>query len=164
MNNLTSMGECRDNTNKMTRMQANSSTQTKTIHKLHDLSQIHMNFTVPFIQQNSPHACFILSDSALESMLKALYMKENNSVFPPHSLSLEDVVELTVLESGPKLDTMMFIHSMHFLASLIDISPIEQMETAYLKRLMQRVDDVLIQLSVRVTSHPSEQYRSIFLK
>jgi len=83
-------------------------------------------------------------------------MKENNSVFPPHSLSLEDVMELT------ELDTVLFIHSMHFLASLIDISLIEQMESAHLKRLMQRVDDVLIQLSARVTTHPSEQYHSIF--
>ncbi|WP_052676078.1 hypothetical protein [Paenibacillus sp. IHBB 10380] len=162
MNNLTSMGECRDNRNKMTRMQANSSTQTKTIHKLHDLSQIHMNFTFPFIQENSPRVCFILSNRALESMLKALYMKENNSVFPPHSLSLEDVVQFTAQESGPDLDTVMFIHSIHYLASLKDISLIHQMQSAHLKMLMKRVDDVLIHLSPRVTLHPSEQYHSIF--
>ncbi len=156
------MAECRDKTNKMTRTQGYSSTQSKTISNLHNLSQIHMNCTLLFIHQHSPHVCIIFSDRALKSMLQALYMKENNSVFPPYSLSLEDVVELTVQESGPELDTVMFIHSMHFLASLIDISLIEQMETAYLKRLMQRVDDVLIQLSARVTNHPSEQYHSIF--
>lgn len=157
------MAECRDHTNKITRTQGHG-TQSKTIYNLHNLAQIHMNCTLLFIHQHSPHVCIIFSDRALKSMLQALYMKEKNTVFPPHSLSLEDVVELTVQESGPELDTVMFIHSMHFLASLIDISPIEHMETASLKKLMKRVDDVLIQLSVRVISQPSEQYHSIFLK
>ena len=155
MNNLTFMAECRDHTNTMTGTQGND-TQSKAIRNLHNLSQIHMNSTCLFIHQHLSHVCIIFSDRALKSMLQALYMKENNSVFPPHSLSLEDVMELT------ELDTVLFIHSMHFLASLIDISLIEQMESAHLKRLMQRVDDVLIQLSARVTTHPSEQYHSIF--
>ncbi|OAB33124.1 hypothetical protein PMSD_15530 [Paenibacillus macquariensis subsp. defensor] len=161
MSSPTFIAECRERRTKMTRTQGNG-TQSKAINNLHNLSQNYMNSACLFITQHSPHVCIILSDRASKSMLKALYMKEHNSVDPSHSLLLEDMVELTFHESGLELDTMMFIQSMHFLASLIDISPIEQMETAYLKRLMQRVDDVLIQLSARVTSHPSEQYRSIF--
>ncbi|OAB43482.1 hypothetical protein [Paenibacillus glacialis] len=161
MNNPTFIAECREHRNKMTRTQENGK-QSKTIDNLHNLSQLHMNSTGLFIQQHSPHVCIILGDRALKSMFQALYMKENNSVVPSDSLSLEDVMELIFQESGLDLDTMMFINSIHYLASLIDISPIEQMEITDLKRLMQRVDDVLIQLSARVTSHPSDQYRSIF--
>ena len=162
MKNLTFMAECRDHTNKMIRTQGHDSMESKTINNLHDLSQIHMNCTLLFLHQHSPHVCIIFSDRALKSMLQALHMKENNNVYPPQSLSLEDVVELTIQESGHELDTVMLIHSMHFLASLIDISLIEQMQTEYLKKLIMRVDDVLIQLSARVITHPSEQYHSIF--
>lgn len=156
MNHSTSIDECRDFENEMSRIQERSSIQAKMILKLQNLSQIYMNSAARYIHPSSAHVCILLSDRALEYMLKALYMKVNNSMSPPHSLSLNDVIQLTVHESVPDLDTVMFIHTIHFLSSCKDISLIRQMHASQLQKLLNRVDDVLIVLSGRVTSFHKE--------
>ncbi|GAF08801.1 hypothetical protein JCM16418_2906 [Paenibacillus pini JCM 16418] len=55
----------------------------------------------------------------------------------------------------------MLISSIHFLADLEEISLIQQIVPAQLNKLMKRVDDILIRLSRKVMTHPSEQYQSI---
>lgn len=94
----------------------------------------------------------------------AMYIKDKNLTTPPRSLSLNDIVQLTGRESGPDLDTVMFIYSIHFLASFKDTDLLQQIQTAHLQRLLRRVDDVLANLSRRIATSSSGEYQSIFSK
>ncbi|GAB6991799.1 hypothetical protein [Paenibacillus pini] len=162
MYNPTSIGECRNKLNSATMLTDNNSTPSKAIYHLHHLSQTHMNLMLPFIRLNSSQVCILLSDRSLESMLQALYMKEHHCLFPPHALTIEELIQLTAAKgSVPDLDTVMLISSIHFLADLEEISLIQQIVPAQLNKLMKRVDDILIRLSRKVMTHPSEQYQSI---
>ena len=162
MNHSTSIDECRDFENEMSRIQERSSIQAKMMLKLQNLSQIYMNSAARYIHPSSAHVCILLSDRALEYMLKALYMKKNNCMFPPPSFTLQDVIQLTEQDSVPDLDRVMFMHTIHFLAGCNDVSFLRQMHASQLQKLLNRVDDVLIVLSGRIASLPSESYWSIF--
>jgi hypothetical protein len=136
--------------------------QAKSIIKMQHLAQIHMNSAARMMHPTSAYVCILFSDRALEYMLKALYMEENNYMFPPPSFTLQDVIHLTAQDSAPDLDRVMFIHTIHFLAGCNDAPFLRQMHTSQLQKLLNRVDDVLLHLSSRIASHPSESYRSIF--
>ncbi|AJS61189.1 hypothetical protein [Paenibacillus sp. IHBB 10380] len=135
-----------------------------TVQNLHNLSQTFMNLTILFTNQNLLYTCIGLCDRALETMLKALYIKQKGSIYPPHILSLDDLYELISLESGPDLDSVMFVDSIRFLARLKDHSFLQQIKITHFKKLIKKVDDLLCRLSPRVTIHPSDTYQSIFLK
>lgn len=94
----------------------------------------------------------------------ALYIKENNLTSLPHSLSLDDIAQLTAEESGPNLDTVLFIHSVHYLESFKDTAFLQPIQSAHLKMLLRRVDVVLARLSRRIAIQSSEENRSIFSK
>ncbi|MWV47132.1 hypothetical protein GRF59_26410 [Paenibacillus sp. HJL G12] len=162
MNHSNSINECRDTKDNLLIIQDRSRIQTKGMIKMQHLAQIHMNSAVRMMHPTSAHVCILFSDRALEYMLKALYMKENNCMFPPASFTLQDVVQLTMQESVPDLDRVMFMHIIHFLANCNDGSFLRQIHTSQLQTLLKRVDDVLLHLSGKVASHPSESYRSIF--
>ncbi len=162
--NSTSMDNGTDAMNKTSRLQRNGAIQARIINKLLDRSQIYMDSAFRMIHQPSAHICIVLGDRALESVLMALYIKENNLTLLPHSLSLDDVAWLTAEESGFNLDTVMFIQSIHFLASFKDTALLQQVQITHLNRLLSRVDDVLTLLSRRITTHSLEEYRSIFSK
>ncbi|GAA0843649.1 hypothetical protein GCM10008915_45240 [Bifidobacterium pullorum subsp. gallinarum] len=95
-------------------------------------------------------------------MLKALYMKENNCMFSPSYFSLQDIIQLTGQNSIPDLDKVMFIYTLNFVVGCNDASIFQHIDALQLQKLLKRVDDVLIHLSGRVASNPSELYRSIF--
>ncbi|MCV4234507.1 hypothetical protein OHJ21_25385 [Virgibacillus sp. LDC1] len=149
---------------KTSKLQRSGSTQARIIDRLHERSQIYMNSAFRFTHQSSAHICIVLGDRALESMLMAMYIKDKNLTTPPHSLSLNDVVQLTGRESGLDLDTVMFIYSIHFLASFKDTAFLQKIQTAHLRRLLRRVDDVLANLSRRIATSSSGEYQSIFSK
>lgn len=65
----------------------------------HTLSQYHMKLAQILYKHNQVQCCIILCDWALTSMLKALYMKENNSLFPPGFLSMTDLLHLLHTET-----------------------------------------------------------------
>ncbi|OZB94150.1 hypothetical protein [Paenibacillus sp. XY044] len=160
----TSMVNGTDTMNKAPKLQTNEAIQERIINKLLDRSQIYMDSAIRYIHQPTAHICIVLGDRALESMLMALYIKENNLTSIPHSLSLDDVARLTAEESGFDLDIVMFIQSIHFLASFKDTALLQQIQITHLKRLLSRVDDVLTHLSRRISTHSSEEDRSIFSK
>ncbi|MEC0238362.1 hypothetical protein P4H66_00560 [Paenibacillus dokdonensis] len=162
MNHSTSINECRDSRNKMLIIQERSTNQSKGIIKMQHLAQIHMDSAARMMHPTSAHVCILFSDRALEYMLKALYMKDNNCMFPPPSFTLQDVIQLTAQDSVPDLDRVIFMHTIHFLAGCNDIFFLRHMHISQLQMLLNRVDDVLLHLSGRIESHPSEAYRSIF--
>ncbi|URJ52618.3 hypothetical protein [Paenibacillus polymyxa] len=95
-------------------------------------------------------------------MLKALYMKENNSLFPPGLLSMTDLLHLLHTETNPGLDVVVFIGTTQFLSSQLETPLLQKMKHKDVSRLLRRTDDILCQLSSRVISDPSETYQSIF--
>jgi hypothetical protein len=133
-----------------------------TVQKLHNRSQSFMNLTILFINENSPYTCIRLCDRALTTMLKALYFKENGGMYPPRSIFSDDLYKLISIELSPDLDSVMFVNSIQYLARIKDTSILQNMERAHLKKLIRRVDELLYQLSPRVTIYPSDIYRSIF--
>lgn len=84
-------------------------------------------------------------------------------MLPPPSFTLQDILQLTAQDSVPDLDRVLFICTIHFLAGCNDIS-FANVTPSQLQKLLNKVDDVLLHLSARVGSHPSESYRSIFHK
>ncbi|AZS14332.1 hypothetical protein [Paenibacillus lutimineralis] len=162
MNHSTSIDECRDNMNKLLTIQERSPIQAKCMIKMQQLAQIHMNSAARMMHPTSAYVCILFSDRALEYMLKALYMEENNYMFPPPSFTLQDVIHLTAQDSVPDLDRVMFMHTIHFLAGCNDVSFLRLMRSSQLQKILNQVDEVLLHLSNRIASHPSESYRSIF--
>lgn len=161
MNHLTSIDECRDSKDRLLKIQE-SSIHSKSMIKMQHYVQIYMNSAVRLMHPISAHVCILFSDRALGCMLKALYMKENNCMFAPSSFSLQDVIQLTGQKSIPDLDRVMFIQTLNFAVGCNDASIFQHMHASQLQKLLNRVDDVLIHLSGRVASNPSELYRSIF--
>ncbi|MXO79323.1 hypothetical protein GRP75_16045 [Paenibacillus sp. OT2-17] len=134
----------------------------KSITDFHNLSQYHMKLAQILYKHNQLQCCIILCDWALTSMLQALYMKENNSLFPPGFLSMTDLLHLLHTETNPGLDVVVFIGTTQFLSSQLESSLLQKMKHKDVSRLLRRTDDILCQLSSRVISDPSETYQSIF--
>ncbi|WOZ40042.1 hypothetical protein [Paenibacillus polymyxa] len=95
-------------------------------------------------------------------MLKALYMKETNSIFPPRLLSMADLLHLLHTDTNPGLDVVVFIGTTQFLSSQLENPLIQKMKQKDVSRLLRRTDDILCQLSSRVMTDSSETYQSIF--
>ncbi|SDF33278.1 hypothetical protein SAMN04488542_10947 [Fontibacillus panacisegetis] len=125
-----------------------------------NLAQTYMNLIPIF--QNLPKPCLILSNWSLEIMLKAAFMKERGSIFPPHTLSFEMLVDLTRTDSGIDLDSLALIQSVKCIANYPNHTSLQSMSAAHLQRVIRRVDELLCQLSCRVTNSPTERYTSIF--
>ncbi|MDR9855641.1 hypothetical protein RJP21_18675 [Paenibacillus sp. VCA1] len=162
MNHSTSIDKATDSRNKPLKIQERSLAQAKGMIKMQHLAQIHMNSAARMMHPTSAHVCILFSDRAFEYMLKALYMKKNNCMFPPPSFTLQDIFQLTVQDSVADLDRVLFMCTIHFLAGYNDISFLQNVTPSQLQKLLNQVDDVLLHLSARVGSHPSESYRSIF--
>lgn len=86
------------NPSTLNQSRAQPSRSTEHLHNsitdFHSLSQYHMKLARILQEHNQHQCCIILCDWALTSMLKALYMKENNSSFPPRFLSMTDLLHL----------------------------------------------------------------------
>lgn len=162
MNHSTSIDKARDSRNKPLKIQERSFAQAKGMIKMQHLAQIHMNSAARMMHPTSAHVCILFSDRALEYMLKALYMKKNNCMFPPPSFTIQDIFQLTVQDSVADLDRVLFMCTIHFLAGCNDISFLQNVTSSQLQKLLNQVDNVLLDLSARVGSPPSESYRSIF--
>jgi len=162
VNYSTSIDDYRDNRDKLLTIPKPSLIQNKNVIQMQHLAQIHMDSAARMLHPTSAYICILFSDRALEYMLKALYMKEKNCLFPPPSFTLQDVIELTTQNSVPDLDRALFMYTIHFLAGYNDVSFLRFIHTSELQKLLKQVDDVVLHLSARVASHTSESYRSIF--
>ncbi|MNW55284.1 hypothetical protein D3C74_329350 [compost metagenome] len=128
------------------------------------LPQTYMNLIPIFLNQNLPKPCLILSNCSLEIMLKAIYIKEKGSSFPPHTLSSEILFDLTRNESGIDFDSISLIQSVNYVANYLNHTLLQNMSAAQLQRIIRRVDDLLYRLSPRVANSPTDRYSSIFKK
>ncbi|MMZ64794.1 hypothetical protein D1872_271490 [compost metagenome] len=95
-------------------------------------------------------------------MLKAVYIKERGSIFPPYTLSFDNLVDLTRTDLGIDLDAIALIQSVKCIANYPNHSSLQNMSSAHLLRIIRRVDELLCQLSTRATDSPADRYISIF--
>ncbi|MNO24255.1 hypothetical protein D3C76_140710 [compost metagenome] len=126
------------------------------------LPQTYMNLIPIFLNQNLPKPCLILSNWSLEIMLKAVYVNERGSTFPPHTLSIEILFDLTRNEASIDLDSVSLIQSVKYLANYPNHTLLQNMSAAHLQRIMRRVDELLCRLSPKATNSPTDRYTSIF--
>ncbi|MEC0233812.1 hypothetical protein P4H71_05510 [Paenibacillus kribbensis] len=154
------------NPSPLNQSRAQPSRSTEHLHNsitdFHSLSQYHMKLARILQKHNQHQCCIILCDWALTSMLKALYMKENNSLFPPRFLSMTDLLHIIHTKTNPGLDVVVFIGTIQFLSSQLETPLLQNMKHKDVSRLLRRTDDILCQLSPRVIIDLSEAYQPIF--
>lgn len=158
MTNSTTKRELENTLNKLAEAKQDESVLIK---EHYNLSQTYMNYSLLFINEKLPRVSIILCEHALESMLRALYIKENHDLFHSCTFSIDDLTQFSFNSSVVDLDTIMLLYSMKFLSHLEDYSFIDQIQQANLIKLIIRVDDTLINLSSKLPISVSEGYNSI---
>ncbi|MFB5678421.1 hypothetical protein ACE3NQ_23485 [Paenibacillus terreus] len=128
----------------------------------HNIAHHHMKLSLIFCDHNQPLSSLILCDWAITSMLKALYIKENNKPFPERFFSMVELLHLLHTESAPALDVVIFIGTIQYLTSHLERDQISKMKKKNVTRLLKRTDEILYLLSTRIMNNPSERYQSIF--
>ncbi|MGM1050421.1 MAG: hypothetical protein ACQEXX_30465 [Bacillota bacterium] len=161
MTNLTTKREHENTLNKLAEAELDESVLIKAIREYYNLSQIYMNFSLLFIDVKLPHVSIILCEHALESMLRALYIKENHDLFHSRTFSIDDLTQFSFKSSVVDMDTIMLLYFTKFLSHLEDYSFIDQIQKAHLIKLIYRVDETLINLSSKIAIFTSEKYNSI---
>ena len=142
MNHSTLIDECSDH----------RLIQAKTIRLLQQLSQLYRNAAIRYNHPSTAHMCIVSSNRAIEHLLKALYMKQNDCMVPPASFSLHDVIRQPALESILSLNMVTLLYNIHFLAACNDLTLFEPIHPSYLTKLLNGVDDILLCLSARISS------------
>lgn len=129
----------------------------------HTHPQTYMNLTTMFLNHCLPKPCLILCDWALESMLKAIYVQERESIFSPFILTFEDLLDLLRYESGVDIEALCLVQSIKFLAnSTSSNNVVLKCSKPHLQMLIRKVDELLCKLSPRAISSTTEMYNSIF--
>jgi hypothetical protein len=128
----------------------------------HKLAYYHMKLALILQDKNQPEVVIILCDRALTSMLKAIYIKTNQTLFPPKYITMADQLYLLHSETVPALDVVIFIGTIQFLAHDLEIERIKNMKKKNIRRLLRRTDEVLCFMSHRIIDDPAELYQSIF--
>ncbi|MFB5269703.1 hypothetical protein ACE41H_23380 [Paenibacillus enshidis] len=132
------------------------------IDRFHKLSQYHIQLAMIFNNHNQSPPSLIFCERALTSMLHALYIKNNNKPFPERSFSMAELLHLLHTESSPALDVVIFIGTVQYLVTHMEIEKISKMKKKNVNRLLRRTDEILYLLSTRITDDPSGLYQSIF--
>ncbi|MDP4099125.1 HEPN domain-containing protein [Paenibacillus sp. P96] len=128
----------------------------------HNAAHYHLKLALIFLDRNQLDPVVILCDRALTSMLKALYIQENNTLSPPSTFSMEELLYLLHTEADPALDVVIFIGTIQYLTSQLERERISKMKKKDIKRLLRRTDEILCLLSPRIMDDPAEVYCTIF--
>ena len=128
----------------------------------HKLAYYHMKLALIFQDKNQPEVVIILCDRALTSMLKAIYIKTNQTLFPPKYITMADQLYLLHSETVPALDVVIFIGTIQYLANELATNRIKNMKKKNIRRLLRKTDEVLCYMSQRIIDDPTELYQSIF--
>jgi len=130
-----------------------------TIHRLNNCVQEYMSLSIHFLEKNMLHVSLLFCNRALECMLNALYLKQNNGLFS-YNIVPDDMLQVVSKDSGIKMvDSLIFIQSLSYLCQ--ERSLISKMQTTHLKNLIKKADDLLLQFSNQLAI-PTEKYHSVF--
>lgn len=147
MNHSTMFDECTDH----------RSIQADTVHRLQQLSRLHFGSAAYFEDPTSIHLCLLFIDRALDYMLKAVYVQERGCQMAPPALTHHDVIQLTAEGTISELDIVTFVLNIHYLASSKDRWLLQSMHDEELRMIMNKVEEILIHLSDRLTMQHIEQ-------
>lgn len=125
------------------------------------VAQLCMNLTVAFMKENHPRVCLILIDKALDAMLKAFYLMQNNASYPLQSLCTKDVFD--IISNDPELDQdiAIFISSVRFMASNAELSFFQKIQKSQLFQITAKADQLLELFSSRYMHGVEEKYCSV---
>lgn len=118
-------------------------------------SQEYMKLSLYFFEKNLLHVSLLLCNRALESMLNALYIKQEKRR-PVSRILLDDI--LLMFSDEMNMESLIFIQSLSFLTQ--ENSLISKMQPVHLMNLIKRGDELLIRISSRLEL-PYETYYSI---
>ncbi|WP_339276257.1 hypothetical protein MKY59_04645 [Paenibacillus sp. FSL W8-0426] len=134
--------------------------QTQADHTLHTkimdyqkLAQYHIKLATIMRDHHQFKTCLILCDWALASMIKALYIQKYYSAHPPKELTMNEILPLVHTDTDPGLEIALFIGTMQFMSSLEDYSHEQPLELKNIKRLVQRTEEILEELSTRMMNN-----------
>ncbi|MDN4604174.1 hypothetical protein P5G61_23240 [Paenibacillus sp. F6_3S_P_1C] len=115
------------------------------------LAGYHMKLALIMRKHNQSKACLILCDWALTAMIKALYIHENQTTILPDEWTMNEILPLVHTGQNPGLDIVLFIGTMQYM-SLIENGPDSFAEPINLDKLLERTEQVLSELTVRILS------------
>lgn len=129
-----------------------------TILLLTSCSQEYMNLSLHLLDKNFLHVSLLLCTRALESMLNALYIKQERRQLSTNIL-LDDILQMFPDNSEMNMESLIFIQSLSFLSH--EISLISKMQPTHLRNLIKRADELLLQISSQLEL-TYETYHSVF--
>ena len=124
-----------------------------TIHRLNSSAQEYMRLSLHFLEESLLHVSLLLCNRALECMLHAIHIKQQNRLHTTTML-LDDILQ--DLPDGMGMEAITFIQSLSYLSQEGPL--ISKMQPAHLMNLIKRADDLLL------LHLPSETYHSVFEK
>ncbi|GIP30162.1 hypothetical protein J23TS9_52920 [Paenibacillus sp. J23TS9] len=106
-----------------------------------------MNLTKSYLESQLNLPCLILCNWAIDTALKTLYMKDYKRVYPPCSLSLDELLDLTRDSHGNRdLGTVNFIECIRFIVNSPDMMQFQRMEEEHLVKMIRRADTLVSEL------------------
>ncbi|CAM3418935.1 MULTISPECIES: hypothetical protein [Paenibacillus] len=120
-------------------------------------SQEYMKLSMHFLDRKLLYVSLLLCNRALNSMLNALYIKEEGRQ-PMSDILLEDMLRMLPEVSGMNADSLIFMQSVSFLSQ--ESSLIRKMQPAHLMNLIKRADELLLQIS-SLLELPYQSYHSV---
>ena len=127
---------------------------------LMNCSQEYMKLSLHFLNKNMLYASLLLCNRALESMLNAVYIEQEKRLFISN-IFLDDMLRVLSKDSGMNMESIIFIQSLSFLSQ--ERSLICKMQPAHLVNLINKADELLLQLSSQLALS-SGTYHSVFEK
>lgn len=127
-----------------------------TIMAYHQHAWYHFKLAAIMLSHNQFRACLILCDWALASMIKALYIYKYHSVHPPKELTMNEILPLVHTDTEPGLDIALFIGTIQHMSSLADYPYDQPIELDNIEMLLQRTEDTLEELAIRLNDNSSE--------
>jgi hypothetical protein len=130
----------------------------ETIHRLNNSAQEYIRLSVHFLEESLLHVSLLLCNRALECMLHAIHIKQQNRLHTT-TILLDDILQ--DLSDVMDMEAITFIQSLSYLTQ--ERLLISKMQPTHLMNLIKRADDLLLQLSFRLHL-PTETYHSAFDK
>lgn len=128
-----------------------------TIILLTSYSQEYMNLSLHFFRKNMLHVSLLLCNRALESILSALYLKQERR-YLNSSILLDDILRMISKGSEMNMESLIFIQSLSFLSG--ESSIISKMQPTHLMKMIQKADEILLRIS-SLLELPQASYHSV---
>lgn len=133
----------------------NSNDVKRDVIDYHQLAGYHMRLALLMRKHSQCKVCLILSDWALSAMVKALYIYENQTTILPDEWTMTEILSFVHTDKNPGLDIVLFIGTIQYISSIENSPDSFLAEPFNIDKLLERTEQVLSELSVRILSEPN---------